>query len=140
MKDTVIEPRWIAVRIDETGFWNSDIKNNIKSIHAHYIYDEKSVTYICSSVANYFLHFVGFDLETVEDIGVEEDVHDRISEGYCCTDNDRYCTERFIESIPLGNDRKVFMEWKDMKEWAEDYGDQKVVDELREAWSENPLW
>jgi hypothetical protein len=143
MEDREIKPKWMAVRLDETEFWNGDFMDKVESIHAHYLYDENTVTRICSAATNYFLRFVGFDYVMKE--GFEDDseeVYVTIMDGYASESQDDYYRTSRIDKIPIDEkgDRCVFMEWEDMKSWAKDYGEQRVFDELHEAYSAGPLW
>jgi hypothetical protein len=143
MEDREIKPRWMAVRLNETEFWRGEFMDKVESIHAHYLYDEKTVTRICSAATNYFLRFVGFDY--VMKKGFEddsEDVYVTIMDGYASESQDDYYRTNRIDKITVDEkgDRCVFMEWKDMKEWAEDYDEEKIIDDLQEEYRSSPLW
>jgi len=133
----------MAVRLNETEFWNGEPMEKIKSIHAHYLYDANLVTHICSLQGSYFLHFVGFDFELNEGVVDEDDeIHTWILHGYSVEPQDDYYSSRTIDAIEKGEDKdhRLFMDWEEMKTWAEGYGEKQIIDELHEAYGSNPLW
>ncbi len=142
-----IRPRFMAVRIDETRHWTGSIADEVKSIHAHYVYDTHQVTNLCSFQVNYWLSFVGFDFVPARELSDEEneELYYRINDEYTAEDNSKYFVCGGIDKI-TGDDKKVYLEWDDVKDWeaAEECETPKGYNELLhvvvDEWCANPLF
>lgn len=99
-----INPKIVAVRINETRYWTDDVRGKVKAIYAHYLFDENLVTHICSFEKNYFLRFVGFDFESDLEDDEKEKMYTTIEEAYNNGDDqDHYYLIGQIDRIPLGD-------------------------------------
>ena len=134
-----IKPRFVAVRINETKHWSDDIKAQVKAIHAHYVFDENTVTHCCEITPSYWLRWVGFDIETEDPHAeISEELHDAVAEGFHSAENSGYYHCRTIDKI-ADDDKKVFMEGSDLDPWSEGYGYDNAFDEVVDAYHANPV-
>jgi len=135
-----IKPRIMAVRINETDFWTGDIGDDVSFIHAHYLYDENTVTHICSFQKNYDLRFVGFDFEPSREMSDDErsDLWERIHDEYSREIQDGYYGVRMIDRIHEGN-RRLFME-PDSNSPPETLESDELLNEAIEQYVGNPIW
>jgi len=147
MRDPVteeeIKPKFVAIRLDETEHWSDEIKARVKAIYAHYLFDERQVTYCCEVTPSFWLRWVGFDIETEDpQEEISTDLYDEISDGFHAVglDNSGYYHCRVIDKIEGEFRKKVFMEGSDLDPWSEGYGYDNVFDEVHDAWNANPLF
>jgi len=136
-----IKPRIMAVRLNETDFWSGDIGDEIKSIHGHYLYDERCLTHICSIQTYYDLRFVGFDFEPInDDLSDEErdNLHSRILEEYGRECQDDYFLSGRIDKIHDGN-RRLFEEADDDTD-PDLLEDDAFLRDCSERYQGDPVW
>jgi hypothetical protein len=62
MTEPIIQPDFRAMRIDETDYWNDEIKAQLKGgqIWAVYVFDKNQVTHCCEITPSYAMHFIEY--------------------------------------------------------------------------------
>lgn len=63
-----VAPRWVALRIDESGYWAPSLVRQARRIFGVYICDMNARTYACSATPFYALHYVTSIPEVVPDL------------------------------------------------------------------------
>jgi hypothetical protein len=134
------KPKIMAVRLNETDYWTGDIGDDVKFIHAHYLYDETVHTHICSIVPHYDLRFVGFDFEPSREMSDEEisNLWARISDEYSREVQDDYHHVARIDKIHEGN-RRLWEEADDSTDEDLLEGDA-FLEQAVDDYPGNPLW
>lgn len=134
------DPKFVVVRLNETGYFSDEIQKQVKSIHAHYLFDENSHTYCCELTPSYDLRWVGFDIEEKDSCEkISQDLHETVADAYHREINDMYWHCRDIDKIEKEN-KKVFMQGSDLDPWSKGYGDENILNEVIAAYQADPLF
>lgn len=126
-----IAPKWKAVVMSETFYWNTEFlkKHDIKSIRSVYLYNANEVTHCCEAAGSYALYYcdviVEFNNEVEDEVRYE--VEDKVQ--VFCSQNEfvSYYHCSTIDAIE--------------GEWHKDYEDDETdPDEVIGSYHGNPLW
>jgi len=109
-----IAPEFELIDIDETTYFEDRFleKHKIAKIHGRYMYDKKSVTYICSANPMYAMHYVDFaiTLEEGADPDVLEEAYDELEWEYCHQDLVSYMSRYRIDNLPQDDRERIMLE------------------------------
>lgn len=137
------EPKFVVVKIDETGHWRRDIQERAGKIHGVYMYNEKERTFCQEVTASYECHFIGSVVENLSDDDIERTkLLDDIDAGDVYSNDINYYHCHFIDSITDKTlKQNVHTDWKpDKDQYATEKDYRELFDEVMADERGNPTF
>lgn len=133
-----VSPKIIALKMNETRLFTG-LDSRVSVLWSVYLYDETARTFCCEITPSFFLRWVDVSLEFAGEIeDVERDgIYDHIREVYTRNDNDCYMHISTVEKL---DHRTTFMEGNDFEPWWKEYDEEKIWDEIFEAYHQCPIF
>jgi len=139
-------PEIVALRLNETNYFKDshgnlpeDLNGKISAIYSVYLYDDTVRTFCCEITPSFFLRWVDVVLDFTD--GIEESerdkIYDEMRDVYTRDNSDCYM---HISTVEKFEHRKVFMKGNDFEPWWKEYDEEKIWDEVIEAYHQCPFF
>jgi hypothetical protein len=136
-------PDFYVVRVDETGAWDKEFltQHKIKTMYSVFLVDRNQVTHLCEAASSYCCYWLSNSWEMEDGVETPEDFDVVVREASCYEEPVTYFHCPVVDDL---NGTGLSQFWSpDRLETTmyenEDAYDQ-LVEEMKQRYSENPVW
>lgn len=133
MKQNNPPPKWMAVAVNETAFFNPKIRSDARQIDAIYIFDANARTFLCEARPSYAMWLVDYVPERLPDGEARrEALMGMMRDALMSSEPLSYMHCSYVDT--LGKESLDI----DIDGWEGD--PQRLLDVARESYHANPIW